>query len=291
MERIRQSEGHSHPGDGVGSDESGHEKNPIEQGLHPGDGIGRDKSDTERIRPREVHLPTGDGVERDKLEHGKNTTERSTHILETASGETVRARKEYDRARGTYHLETTSGGTGQDTERIRLSERHSLTGGQIGRDKSRHGKNLTEQGALTLWRRHREEQVRSQDTKRNQPSEGHSLSRDGIGRDKSGHGKNPTRRGALTLWRQVRTRKESDRARGTHILESASGGTSQDTERIRLSEGHLPTGDGVERDESGHGKNPTKRGVLTSWRRHREGQVRTRKESNRATGTHQLETV
>ena len=97
MERSRQSEGHSHPGDGVGSDESGHEKNPIEQGLHPGDGIGRDKSDTERIRPREVHLPTGDGVERDKSGHGKNTTERGalTTWRRHREGQ-VRIRKESD---------------------------------------------------------------------------------------------------------------------------------------------------------------------------------------------------
>ena len=92
---------------------------------------------TERIRPREVHLPTGDGIERDKSGYGKARIERSTHLLETASGETVRARKESHRAKGTYQLETASGGIGQDMERIRLSE------------------------ALTLWRRHREGQVKT----------------------------------------------------------------------------------------------------------------------------------
>ena len=98
-------------------------------------------------------------------------------------------------------------------------------------------------------------------------------------------------------------RKESDRARGTHQLESESGGTSQETERIRSSEGHSqtedsigrdksgyemdpteqgnsPTGVGIGRDKSGHGKDPTERGALTCWRRHREGQVRTQKESD-----------
>src|SRR5580698_8952011 len=93
------------------------------------------------------------------------------------------------------------------------------------------------------------------------PSEAHSPTGDRIRRDKSGHGKNPTERGALTSWRphregQVRTQKESDRARRTHVLETASGGTSQDTERVRVSEEHSRTGDRIGRDKSGHRKNP-----------------------------------
>ena len=87
------------------------------------------------------------------------------------------------------------------------------------------------------------------------------------------------------------TQKESDRARGTHILEIALGGTSQDTERIRPSEGHSHPGDGIGRVNSRYGKNPTRRGALTSWRRHGEVQVRTQKEFDRARGTHSLETV
>ena len=87
------------------------------------------------------------------------------------------------------------------------------------------------------------------------------------------------------------TWKESERARGTHSLETASGGPSQDSERIRTSEGHSPSGDGIGRDKSGHGKNQTKRGTLTPWRRHREGQVRIQKESDQARGTHELETT
>ena len=86
-----------------------------------------------------------------------------------------------------------------------------------------------------------------QGTERIRPSEGHLPPGDDIGRDRSGYGKNPTEREALTNWRpnrggQVKTWKESDRVRGTHTLETASGGTSQ---------------------ESGHEKNPTERGALT----------------------------
>ena len=108
------------------------------------------------------------------------------------------------------------------------------------------------------------------------------------GGDKSGRGKNLTEQGALTSWRwhregqvegQVRTWKESNQARGTHILETASGVTSQDgknptergaltgwigvgmdksgngedIERIRPSKGHSPTGDSIRSDKSGHG--------------------------------------
>jgi hypothetical protein len=84
---------------------------------------------------------------------------------------------------------------------------------------------------------------------------------------------------------QVRTRKESDRARDTHQLEIASGGTSQDTETNKPSEGYSHSGDRIRRDKSGHGKNPTERGALTFWRPHSEGQVSTRKETDRARGT------
>ena len=108
----------------------------------------------------------------------------------------------------------------------------------------------------------------SQDTKRIAPSEGHSQTGDGIGRDKSDHRKHPTKRGALTSWRRYRegqfsAQKESHRARGTHILETASGGTSQNTKTIPPSEGHSPTGDGIGRNRSGHKKNPTEQGELT----------------------------
>ena len=46
---------------------------------------------------------------------------------------------------------------------------------------------------------------------------------------------NATEQAALTSWRShrvgpFRTREESDRARGTHLLKTASGETSQDTE-------------------------------------------------------------
>ena len=110
-----------------------------------------------------------------------------------------------------------------------------------------------------------------------------------------GHGNKPTDRGALTFWRRkreelVRTRKETDRARRTHQLAMAEGGTCQDTERKRLTEAHSLPGDGRERDLSGHGKKPIDRGALTGWRRHREGLVRTRKEIDRPRCTHFLET-
>ena len=42
---------------------------------------------------------------------------------------------------------------------------------------------------------------------------------------------------------------------------------------------------------SRHGKEPTERGTLTSWRQQREGLVRTRKEIDRSIGTHSLKTA
>jgi hypothetical protein len=112
----------------------------------------------------------------------------------------------------------------------------------------------------------------------------------------SGHGKKPTERGELTSWRRqreglVRTQKETNQARGTDALETASGGDCQDTERNRPTEGHSQAEDGIGRGLLGHEKEPTERGALTNWRRHREGLVRTRKEIDRARGTHSLKTA
>jgi len=80
-------------------------------------------------------------------------------------------------------------------------------------DKLGHGKNPTEQGALTNWRVQTDRQVRtqkesdqargthflgsadgqtSQDTERVQPTEGHSQTEEHRWTDKSGHGKSLT---------------------------------------------------------------------------------------------------
>ena len=134
----------------------------------------------------------------------------------------------------------------------------------------------------------------------------------------SGLGKKQTDLDALTSWRRqreglVRTRKETGRPRRTHVLETAEGGTCQDTERSRPSEAGSHSRDGRGRDLSGDGKKPTdrsaltfwrrqreglvrtwketERGALTLWRRQREGLVRTRKETDRAGRTHHLETI
>ena len=107
-----------------------------------------------------------------------------------------------------------------------------------------------------------------------------------------------TERVIPTLWSprregRVRTRKESDQARGTHFLETTEGRTSQDTTRKQLSKGHSLSGnrrgrdksghekkasewhslsgDRKGRDKSGHRKGTTERGALTSWRPHEGG--------------------
>ena len=267
-ERIRPSEGHPLSGDDIGRDKSGYEKNPIEREAltfwrlasgvtsqdtqrirpskgdsHSGDGRGRDKSGHAKKPTERGHSHPGDSIGRDKSGHGKNSTERGALTNWRPNRDRqVRRWKESDRARATHILETASEGTSQDTERIQLSEGHSRTGDRIRSDISGRGKDPTEWGALTSWRRYRED--------------------------------------------QVRTRNGSDRARGTHILETASGGTSQNMERIRPSEWHLRSGDGIRKDTSGHGKNRTERGALTLWRWHREGQVRTWNERIRPSKGH-----
>jgi len=74
------------------------------------------------------------------------------------------------------------------------------------------------EGVHTAWRRQKEGQ--SQDIEGiNQGRGTHSLER-------------PPRR------RQLRIQKESDWARGTHILETTEGGTSQDMKRKQPNEEH-----------------------------------------------------
>jgi hypothetical protein len=168
----------------------------------------------------------------------------------------------------------TEGGICQDRETNQPSEVHSLSGDDRGRDLSGRTRKQTNRGTLTLWRRQKEGPVRTrkeidrvrgthfleraeggacQNTETNRSSEAHSQTGHGRRRDLSGHGNKPTERGPLTNWRRqkegpVRTRKEIDRVRGTHILETAEGGTCQDTETNRSSEGHSLSGDGRGRD-------------------------------------------
>jgi len=99
----------------------------------------------------------------------------------------------------------------------------------------------------------------------------------------------------LTSWRaqseqRVRARKEGERARVTHLLESAYGGTNQDSERKQESEGHSHTGEPEERASQdierkqlpvGEGRSQTEE--------RREGRIRTAKASKQARGTHSLE--
>ena len=59
---------------------------------------------------------------------------------------------------------------------------------------------------------------------------------------------------------QVRLQRERKRARGTYFLETAEGGTSQDTERKRSSQCHPQTRDRSGRDTSELGKKLTEPG-------------------------------
>ena len=203
-----------------------------------------------------MHSQPGDGIGRDLSGHRKKSTERGvlTSWRQHREG-LVRIRKAIDQAKRTHELETASGGTCQDTEKIRPSKAYPHSGDGRGMDLSGHRNKPTERGALTAWRWQKEGLVRKrketdrtrrthelgmaeggtcQDTESNRPSEAHSLPEDGVRRDLSGHRKKPTERGTLTAWRRrrerlVRTQNECDRARGTHNLESTKRRPGQDT--------------------------------------------------------------
>ena len=82
------------------------------------------------------------------------------------------------------------------------------------------------------------------------------------------------------------TRKETERARGAHWLETAKRGICQDTKGESPRESHSLSEDGRERELSGQGKDlkVARQGALTNWRQHREGRFRTRKETGRERG-------
>ena len=148
-------------------------------------------------------------------------------------------------------------------ERKQQRDRHSQTGDRRGWNLSGHRMKPTERWALTHWRPQRVGLVR---TERNQLSDGHSLTGDGR-RDLSGHGKKVTERQALTNWRPecegpVRTQKQSDRATGTHFLETAEERTCQDTERNRPSDRYSRPGDHRVMELSGHRRKPTEKWAL-----------------------------
>jgi hypothetical protein len=109
--------------------------------------------------------------------------------------------KESQRERDTHFLSRAEGGTSEDTERKPASEWNSPT--SEGRPEGGGGA--------------------SEDSKSKPMSERYLLSDEGRGRDK---------------W-LVRTRKESQRAKGTHILLSAEGATSQDIKRKASERGAL----------------------------------------------------
>ena len=127
--------------------------------------------------------------------------------------------------------------------------------------------------------------------------------RDRIGRDKSGHGKKAAERWAsmgthsthiLEMASRGKVRNtERNRASEGHLLPGdPNGGISQDTERKRPSNEHSHSGDHIGRDKSGHENKAAEQGVLTLWRPHWEGQVRTWKETGPAArDTHQLVTA
>ena len=207
----------------------------------------------------------------------------------------VRTPKQSDRPRPTHILETANKATCQDTGKNRPTEAHTLAGDGRQKNWSGHGRKKTDQPRPTHLLETADKGT-CQDTETIRPTEAHSPTGDGRQSDLSGHQKNPTNRGPRTNWRRqterlVSTPKESHRLRPTHILETVNRGTCQDTETIRPTEAHSQTGDGRQRNLSGHRNNPTDRGPLTNWRRQTERLVRTPKESCRPRPTHILETA
>ena len=186
-ETIRQTEAHSHPGDGRWRDMSGHRNNltnrgPLTSWRRQTEGLVRtlkqsdqprpthflgtaDRGtcqDTETIRPTEAHSLPGDGRQSDLSGHQNNPTNRGplTNWRRQTEGH-VRTPKESDRPRPTHQLESADRATCQDTETIRPTEAHSPTANGRQSDLSGHSKNPTDRGPPTIWRRQTERHVRT----------------------------------------------------------------------------------------------------------------------------------
>ena len=151
---------------------------------------------------------------------------------------------------------------------MQASDMHSLSGEPKWRDKLGHGKNVSQQGALTFWRAQTERQVRSW------------------------KGCEPARVTYQLESSDGRISQDTERmcaSKGTHQLESLDGEASQDTEIIQVSKGHSHPREPRQRDKSGHRKGASQQGKLTDWRAQTERQVRTQKECKPARGTYRLE--
>ena len=182
MERNRLMEAHSRPGDGRGRDLSEYGKKPTERGVL-----------TLWRRQREGLVRTW-----------KKPTDRGVLTSWRRQREgLVKTRKETDRELCTHELQTTEGGTCQDTERNRPTEAHSQTGDGKGRDLSGHGKKLTDRGALTNWRRQKRLVRTRKETGRETPTHLLETADGGICQNK----------------------KETDQPRRAHLLETAEGRT------------------------------------------------------------------
>ena len=73
---------------------------------------------------------------------------------------------------------------------------------------------------------------------------------------------------------QVRTWKELEQARDTHILKSTDECTSQNIKEIQVSDRHSPSEKHRQMNMLEHRKNPSEQGVLTYWRAQMDRQVR-----------------
>jgi hypothetical protein len=130
-----------------------------------------------------------------------------THFLESTDGQiSQKGKRETWQVAGTDFLESPDGGSIWNDKRNMVRHRHSLSRAYRWRGNSEWQKRQSKQHVLTNWGAQTEDQVRM--------------------------AKETKQATALTLWtaqmeKQVTTTKETEQATGTHILESADRGTSQ----------------------------------------------------------------
>ena len=282
-ERNRPSKAHSLAGDSRGRDFSGHgrkltDRGPLTSWRRQREEFVRTQKATDLPMPTHF-LMTAGGTGQDMKRN--RPCKARLHPGDGRGMKLVRTWKETDRPRPTHSLETAEGGNCQDMERNRPINAHLHPGDNRRRDLSGHRNRPSEahslprdgrEGIIRTWKEadrpsptHQLEMVEGgtcQDMERNRPTEAYSLSGDGRGRDLSGSRKKPADRGPLTSWRRqreklVRTRKETERPKSTHQLETVEEGTCQYTERNRPTEAHPLPADGRRRDLSGYECNPT----------------------------------
>jgi hypothetical protein len=205
MQRKQARNRHLHPGEGTGTIKSGNanlKKQASDGHSLSGEVTGMVKSGNGKKGSKQRALTSWRRHIEGQVRRWKESERQVLTLWRGHREGQVRKFKESERAMGAHELERAEGVSSKEIQRKRVSSGHSLSGESTGWVKSENAKKASKQRALTLWRGHREGQVRkcteseaatgthglesaqgrsSQETQRKRASSGNSLSGESTG--------------------------------------------------------------------------------------------------------------